>query len=302
MGKRVSLILSLLICLGLLVPGCGLFFQAEIAVHFINVGDGDSIVVNDWMTNKAVLIDGGKIRTISSVPFYLKELAVIPQEYDSEGNEYWVLEAMISTNPEPEYVEGLIAVLNDPQIKVRDFYYSGHAAYAENEDLQTALANAGLKPQVLTSGDTLKIGGLKFEVLHPGQDPDSYAEVYDASLVLRLDYGDNSILFASAIGTEAEEEMLAADVTLAADFLKMSMNWEPVDSSEFIKAVNPLGLIFSQEEEPEELSNKARKSAQKGAKSYWTNPDPEFGHSIAIWLNKVAFRVDAPQEPFEFDF
>ncbi|MDD4518111.1 MAG: MBL fold metallo-hydrolase [Limnochordia bacterium] len=297
--KSLLLILCLVIGFGLITGSCMPFFYADIGVHFINVAGGDAILIHDLVSRKCVLIDGGSTDTGDWVVNYLKYYAEIPQVFDEDGNSTWVLDAIVSTNPDPNYLGGLIKVLENEDIKVNAFYYSGHSDYAANQELQKALASAELSPQTLTRNDgSLQIGKLSFDVLHPST-PEGYAEAYDSSIVLRLDYGKLSFLFAGAIGTQAEAEMLSDDANLSVDFLKMSQNWTPTSSSQFLKKVNPQGVIYSQEEEPSPIDSKVRENLSN-VRSYWTNayPDEPTGHSITFWINPDQCRIDAPQPPF----
>ncbi len=105
--------------------------------------------------------------------------------------------------------------------------------------------------EVLQAGDTLEIGGVKFQVLNPTQDQldnpvsnDPTVQQNCASLVFRMDYGDFSALFTGDIYT-AEEKRLVKEYEgtglLDVDMIKLPHHGDTTSScSDFADAVKPV--------------------------------------------------------------
>jgi competence protein ComEC len=97
----------------------------------------------------------------------------------------------------------------------------------------------------LEGGDNLQIGRLDLLVLHPhkGFVP---SDENNASLVVRLDTGDFSVLFTGDIEAEAEEALVAYSRWLNADVLKVAHHGSKTSSTEpFLKAIRPSVSVIS---------------------------------------------------------
>jgi beta-lactamase superfamily II metal-dependent hydrolase len=81
--------------------------QGELEIHFIDVGQGDSILIDLGETE--VLIDGGE--KSPGVVDFLKKYVDGP------------LEVMVATHPHSDHIGGLIAVLSTFQ--VQQIWYNG---------------------------------------------------------------------------------------------------------------------------------------------------------------------------------
>jgi beta-lactamase superfamily II metal-dependent hydrolase len=200
---------------------------AQLQVHFINVGQGDAILI-DYGTVE-VLIDGGE--TSPGVVPYLRKYV--------DGD----LEAMVATHPHADHIGGLIDVLRSFQVD--NIYWNGETATTKVYGDFMALAKAVPKAllQQLKRGDTINVDGLAFAVLNPPGP--SFKETNDNSIVLKLKYGDNRFLFEGDAQQEAESSMLAAGLNMAADILKVGHHGSRSASSmPFLKAVSPQIAVY----------------------------------------------------------
>jgi len=200
---------------------------AQLQVHFINVGQGDAILI-DYGTVE-VLIDGGE--TSPGVVPYLRKYV--------DGD----LEAMVATHPHADHIGGLIDVLQSFQVD--NIYWNGETATTKVYGDFMALAKAEPKAslQQLKRGDTINVDGLAFAVLNPPGP--SFKETNDNSIVLKLKYGDTRFLFEGDAQQEAESSMLAAGLNMAADILKAGHHGSRSSSSmPFLKAVSPQIAVY----------------------------------------------------------
>lgn len=161
----------------------------ELTVHFIDVGQGDSILID--LQDIEVLIDGGD-RTPGVVP-YLKNYV--------DG----ALEVMIATHPHADHIGGLIDVL--AVFEVKQIWHNGDTATSKTySDFISAVNAENAQIFQATRGNTIEADGLILKVLHPVDLNDT---TNNNSIVLYLTYGEIDFLFTGDAEKEAEEAMLA---------------------------------------------------------------------------------------------
>lgn len=114
-------------------------------------------------------------------------------------------------------------------------------------EIQATLAEAGIKPVILSKGDSFTVGSALFEVLWQ-QEPENIPSdsVHDAnqlinntSLVTRVTIGGIRYLTAGDIHKSVEREMMSAGVDVKADIFKTShhSNRSTSNCPEFLKEV-----------------------------------------------------------------
>lgn len=82
----------------------------EMQVHFIDVGQGDSILIES-PNGKTMLVDGGVKGAGQQIVSYLKELGINK------------LDIVVATHPDADHIGGLIPVLDT--MPIEQFYDSG---------------------------------------------------------------------------------------------------------------------------------------------------------------------------------
>ena len=117
----------------------------------------------------------------------------------------------------------------------------------------------GIPREVISGGWSMDIGGARLRVISPSPDIvgtvfDKTEQINNASIVLRIEYGDFSALFTGDIYQRQEEVLVREKAELLdADLLKIPHHGEPTSSSRaFAKAVSPklavaTGRIFVQD-------------------------------------------------------
>lgn len=197
--------------------------QESIFVHFINVGQGDSILVQT-PENKHILIDGGPPRSGKKVVQYLKKQNVKK------------IDLLIATHPDIDHIGGLINVLKSiPVKKALDIgkvhttkTFMGYMYQLFKQKTPLVIAEEG---KMLDVSETVEL-----KVLNAY---DSGENNNEASLVLQLSYGEINFLFMGDVGKEVESQLLD-EYNLQADIMKIGHHGSKTSTSlSFLEAVNP---------------------------------------------------------------
>ncbi|MFD4492348.1 MBL fold metallo-hydrolase [Lysinibacillus fusiformis] len=200
----------------------------EMRVHFIDVGQGDSILIES-PNGKTMLIDGGVKGAGQQVVSYLKELGVNK------------LDQVVATHPDADHIGGLIPVLQT--IPIEQFYDSGKVHTSQTfEEMLMAIDQKNIPYYVPKTGDLIEFDkDVTVEVLNANEHA---TDNNDASIVLKVVYGNVSFLLTGDAGIALEKEMMQNDVT--ATILKAGHHGSNTSSSEeFIRAVKPEVTILS---------------------------------------------------------
>ncbi|EKU41795.1 Beta-lactamase-like protein [Lysinibacillus fusiformis ZB2] len=229
-------IIVLLLCIFLLA-GCNEAVKTEkilvtagheMQVHFIDVGQGDSILIES-PSGKTMLIDGGVKGAGQQIVSYLKELGINK------------LDIVVATHPDADHIGGLIPVLDT--MPIEQFYDSGKVHTSQTfEEMLTRIDEKNIPYHVPKIGDDIEFDkDVNVKVLNAN---DQATDNNDASIVLKMTYGNVSFLLTGDAGVALEKEMLQYDVK--ATVLKAGHHGSNTSSSEeFIQAVKPEVTILS---------------------------------------------------------
>jgi beta-lactamase superfamily II metal-dependent hydrolase len=200
--------------------------EEELKVHFIDVGQGDSILIDSGETE--ILIDGGD-RSADVVPYLDKYV-------DGE------IEAMVATHPHTDHIGGLIGVL--AHFDVDSIWLNGDTSTSRTYgEFMSAVNAEGTQIQVAKRGDQIKAGPLVLDVLNPTDPP--LGSTNNKSIVLFLSFGDTDFLFTGDAEAEAEASMLAAHLISGVEVLKVGHHGSRTASSkQFIVAAQPEVAIY----------------------------------------------------------
>lgn len=195
----------------------------SLIVHFIDVGQGDSMLVQ--YAGKNMLIDAGTWEAGKTVSDYLKAHGVS------------TIDVLVSTHPHSDHIGGMPTVLKDFPVKV--VYDSGvpHTTQTYEEYL-TLIDQKNIKYKVPEKGDFIDLApGVSVQVLSIGGN---YEDLNEQSIVLRIVHGDVSFLFMGDAGFEAESTLLQSGYPLKSDVLKVGHHGSKTSSgTSFLKAVEP---------------------------------------------------------------
>jgi competence protein ComEC len=241
-----GLILVLVIMLSLLQPGCSFRntnrspvdptdpkasvpISPVLKIHFIDVGQGDAILVQT-PAGENMLIDAGDNDQGVKVVSYLNTQGVRQLDF------------VVATHPHADHIGGLDTVINN--IPVKSIYMPKVTYTTESyKDLLVAIKSHGLAINTARYGVDLPMAGIKARFLSPLQD--TYEELNDYSAVLKLDFGTQAFLFTGDAGSQPESEMLARKLNLAATVLKVGHHSSfRATGDKFLAAVAPQYAII----------------------------------------------------------
>lgn len=198
-------------------------------VHFIDVGQGDSILIQS-PNGKSMLIDGGVKDQGNDLVKYIKAQGVKKLDY------------VVATHPDADHIGGLISVLNS--ISIGEFIDSGKAHTSNTyEQMINLILTKNIKFTEPSTGDLLNLDkDLKVQVLHVNPNA---SDNNDASIVLKVTYNKVSFLL-TGDADQAIEKSMAAQYDVAATYLKAGHHGSNTSSGlSFLKAVKPQGTILS---------------------------------------------------------
>ena len=230
--REISILL-VVVALALGVAGCVpaghslVVPPGTLTVHFIDVGEGDSILLD--IGDNEVLIDGGG--KSPGVVRYIDDYV--------DGR----LEVMVATHPHADHIGGLISVLR--AFEVDEIWLNGDTSTSETySQFMSAVNSEGAQVFTARRGDTIQAGNLTFNVLHPANLNGS---TNDDSIVLSLSYGQIDFLFTGDVEQEAEASMLVQSVVPVPDVevLKVGHHGSRTASSmQFLQVIKPECAIY----------------------------------------------------------
>lgn len=201
----------------------------EMKVHFIDVGQGDSILIQS-PNGKNMLIDGGSRESGKKVVDFLRGQGVSKLDY------------VVATHPDADHIGGLLAVLNS--ISIQNFVDSGKVHTSQTyEKMLTLIQEKKLPFIVPANGDSISLDpSINITVLNAGEGATDNNE---ASIVLRVAYKDVSFLLTGDADTGVELNMMN-QYNVESTVLKAGHHGSNTSSSsEFIDAVKPKISILS---------------------------------------------------------
>ena len=198
----------------------------KLQVHFIDVGQGDSILIDLGTTE--VLIDAGE--KSPGVTDYLKKYV--------DGD----LEVMVATHPHSDHIGGLLKVLDE--FTVDNIWVNGDTATSKTyTDFMTKATGEGAQMHEARRGNTIVAGALTFKVLNPPAT--LFSDTTNNSIVLQLDYGNVDFLFTGDAGIAAEESMINAGVLSDINILKVGHHGSRSASSPaFLNIIKPEAAVY----------------------------------------------------------
>lgn len=219
MNKKVPGVLLCLVFLNFISWAAVLHFSPNyLKVVFFDVGQGDAIFIETPFKHQ-ILIDGGPDRE-----------RII--EKLSEEMPFWdrTIDLIVLTHLEEDHVTGLLQVLKE--YEVGNVLWNG---LGENEEWESLLEEEGAE---LLRGSRFSASEVFFEILSPSSGETENTN--DGSLVLKMDYKNNSFLFTGDISSKKENEV-AVDI----DVLKVAHHGSKYStSSEFLKKISPRVAII----------------------------------------------------------
>ncbi|MDN6642230.1 MAG: DNA internalization-related competence protein ComEC/Rec2 [Lactococcus sp.] len=217
-------------------------FPLTESITIVDIGQGDSILLQDRLNQQTVLIDtGGKVDFIKRQKWQERQTTanaastLIPY-LKSRGVSQ--LDRLVITHTDADHVGDLMALLSE--IKVKKIMVSEGSM--TNPKFVARLSQTKSDIQVAQVGDRLKLFDSYLEVIYPLTKGDGKN---NDSIVLYGTFFQTSFLFTGDLEAEGEAALLANYPTLKVDVLKVGHHGSKTSSSDaFIKKMRPkIGLI-----------------------------------------------------------
>jgi competence protein ComEC len=220
-------------------------FQKDLKLTFIDVGHGDSILI-EFPKGKKMLIDGGGLYEDR---FDVGKNVIAPFLWKKKIRR---IDTLVLTHPDPDHLKGLNFIAS--QFSIGEFWDNGDQTPSEPYlRLKETLRQKKIKAHSLNE-ETLPqiIQGVEVSILNPpGENPaqrkvQRLRDLNNSSLVMKLRFRNVSVLLAGDIEKEAEELMLRKAHSLRADIIKIPHHGSSSSSSvAFLDRVKPTVAILS---------------------------------------------------------
>ena len=211
---------------------------APLQVSFIDVGQGDSTLIQD-SSGFDVLIDGGRTSAGPTLVAYLRD-----QGIDD-------IDVMIASHADSDHIGGLIDVLDMDDIPVQQVLYNGYPGNTTTwSDFVSAVSAEGLSLTTAQFPMEVTWGGTTAHILNPISGL-SNPDQNDVSIVVLLDQGNIEYLFTGDISSTIEATVVARGTPIAAEVLKVPHHGSKYSTSaDFLSSVQPDEAIISVGDNP----------------------------------------------------
>ena len=228
--KKILYIFVFISGIILFVPQNATSFPEQLLeVHFIDVGQGDSIYIKT-PENKHILIDGGPPSAGENVVSYLKKQGA------------HTIDLLIATHPHIDHIGGLIDVIE--QIPIKQIVHTGIIHPTKTYFMYVYQIWKQAIPIYIPSKDEQLVNekNVMLEVLNSDFQHES---INNTSLALKLTYDDIRFLLLSDLEREAEDYLQRTNI-VKADVIKIAHHGSKTSSSfNFLQRVNPQIAILT---------------------------------------------------------
>jgi len=202
--------------------------EPEMSVHFIDVGQGLSILVSSH--EQSMIYDGGGRDKSSNVVSYLEQQLITDIDY------------LVSSHYDEDHLAGLIGCLN-----VFNVHNVIGADYEHDSNLYQSFMNKvaekGLVVQHPDIGDTFEFGSVKMTILSTAtEEKNSNAN----SIVVKLENGENSIILTGDADSKVEAAIVNSGIDLQTDILSVAHHGSASSTSNiFLEKTLPRWAVIS---------------------------------------------------------
>jgi competence protein ComEC len=220
-------------------------FQKDLTITFIDVGHGDSILL-EFPKGKRMLIDGGGLHEDR---FDIGKNVIAPFLWKKRIQK---IDILVLTHPDPDHLKGLNFIAS--HFSVSQFWDNGLQGGSESYlQLKETLLKRKIKWLSLNEKTLPQmIHGVQISVLNPSVRKESRRNdqnpsfLNNESLVMKIQFRNIGLLLAADIGKEAEYRIISEGFPIKADVLKIPHHGSASSSSPFfLEKVKPTYAILS---------------------------------------------------------
>ena len=203
--------------------------KEKLRVHFIDVGQGDSILIQ-FPSGQNMLIDAGEDQ--NTVKAYIANQGIKR------------LDHVIATHPHADHIGGMSNVIKSFEVGKVYMPKTTHTTKTY-ESLLLTIKDKGLKITAAKAGLNIDVGtGVEAQLVGPSSE--SYDNLNNYSAVLRVKYGNTAFLFTGDAESIAETEMINSGYALKSDVLKVGHHGSNSSTTPtFLKAISPKFAVIS---------------------------------------------------------
>lgn len=197
-------------------------------LHFIDVGQGDSILVSSG--NEYMLVDGGEEDQGDTVVNYIDGLGIDKLKY------------IVATHPHSDHIGGIDDVMNSINVEnvIMPDAVSGSRCF---ENMLDAIEDNNINVIKGEAGYSFNLGNFKCDIVGPVNISD---DANNNSVVMKLSYGEDSILLTGDCSKAEEKDIIENGADISAVLLKSGHHGSSTSSTEdFIRKVNPKTVVIS---------------------------------------------------------
>lgn len=212
------------------------FFEdqhGQLTFAVLNVGQGDALFIES-PTGTQVLVDGGPDKNLMS------EISHVVPWYDRH------IDMMVVTNPDLDHYSGFISFLNEYKVDA-DLEPGTNSKTDTYALLEKEITDKKIPKILARRGQRVDLGGGAYlEILFPDRDVSELSS-NDGSLVMRLVYGDTSVMLQGDSTAKIEEYLVGLDGSkLDSTILKAGHHGSRTSTTDdYVKAVSPEFAVIS---------------------------------------------------------
>ena len=206
----------------------------KLTFAMLDVGQGDALFIES-PTGKQILVDAGPPGAV------MKELSNRMPLFDR------TIDMIIITNPDADHIAGFLDVLKN--YKVGSMLEPGTTNDSKTyENLERMIQEKNIPKSLAKAGMNIDMGGGAYlEILFPDRDVSSW-ERNDGSIIMKLVYGENSIMLTGDATVSTEQIILDKYPAefLDVDILKVGHHGSYTSTRDsFVKALSPKYALVS---------------------------------------------------------
>lgn len=237
-------------------------FSATTRVYFLDVGQGDSVLIRAPFTGHNILVDGGPNEKV------LGELAAVLPGMEKK------IDLMVLTHPHTDHLRGLIKVLEQYEVGA----VMGSAVLSDSEDYRyffRLLQEKEIPFWAARARDDVAVGPLLLDILSPHDYLafQNVANLNDSSVVFKFAYGGNVVLLSGDTEIAGAKDVYRSGADLNSLLFKAAHHGSKNGLFEpFLRVVDPKIVVV-----------------QSGKGNDYGHPHPE---TLARFSDKHFFRND----------
>lgn len=204
--------------------------DGEVIYHFIDVGQGDAILITTPDGN--MLIDTSIQGAREELTSYLDAAGVKDITY------------LVLTHPDADHIGNADHIILN--YNVENVILTDHVSTSKTyERMLDAIEEKNVNTIIPKSGDVFRLGALTNTVIAPNDD---YDDPNEMSIVIKSVYGDTSVMLTGDAEVESEGDIVKrwSAATLKCDILKVGHHGSTTSTTDaFLNAVDPEIAVIS---------------------------------------------------------